>query len=64
MTTCPPTPPLYLRPRPYALTHSRDTTVLHQPSHYELTMCQEPKQARMCGIGGTCPPFPLLSRTD
>lgn len=28
---------------------------VHDPREYELTMRQEPKQARMCGVGGKGP---------
>ena len=29
-----------------------DASLLHPPREYELTVRQEPKQARMCGVGG------------
>lgn len=37
----------------------------YDPREYELIVRQEPKQARMCGVGGKGPfppPSPFLSR--
>ncbi|KAI1781566.1 hypothetical protein LXA43DRAFT_1056050 [Ganoderma leucocontextum] len=35
----------------------------HDPREYELTMRQEPKQARMCGVGGKGPFLQSLSHS-